>query len=37
MFKKLGHFVLDDNQANGFLSRELKTVFVDITCQYFKI
>jgi centrosomal protein CEP104 len=37
LFKKIGHFTLDDNTASGFKARELKTVYVDVTCQYLKL
>jgi centrosomal protein CEP104 len=36
-FKKVGHFTLDDNSASGFKARELKTVYIDVACQYLKL
>ena len=36
-FKKAGHFTLDDNSSSGFKARELKTVYIDVNCQYVKL
>ena len=36
-FKKLGHFTLDDNMKTNYQARELKTVYVECTCQFLKI
>ena len=36
-FKKVGHFTLDDNHGSYFTARELKTVYLDCTCQYLKL
>lgn len=35
-FKQIGHFALDDNMSTNFQARELKTVYVECTCQYLK-
>jgi len=37
LFRRLGHFSLDNNIQSGFQSRELKTVHLNVSCQYFKI
>ena len=38
LFRKLGHFTLDDNSRfNNQKSRELKTVYIDVTAQYIKL
>lgn len=35
-FKKLGYFFLNTNEKSNYLSRELKTVYVDIPALYVK-
>lgn len=37
LFKRLGHFSFDENSSSGYMTRELKTVYIDVMCQYFKI
>lgn len=37
LFKRLGHFTLDNNMSSKYQSRELKTVHVVVPCQYFKL
>ena len=37
LFRRLGHFSLDSNEQSGFQSRELKTVHLGVTCQFFKL
>lgn len=37
IFRRLGHFSLDNNEQSGYQSRELKTVHLGVTCQYFKL
>lgn len=37
LFKRLGHFSLDNNVQSGFSSRELKTVHITVPCQYIKL
>jgi hypothetical protein len=34
---KLGHFTLDDGARGMYTQRELKSVFMDVCCQYVKI
>ena len=36
-FTRVGHFSLDDNVKTNYKARELKTVYVECTCQYLKI
>ena len=36
-FIPLGFFQLDDNRGSNYQSRELKTVYLDVICQTFKI
>ena len=37
LFNRIGHFSLDNNESSGFQSRELKTVHMGVTCQFFKL
>ena len=37
LFARIGHFSLDSNESSGYQSRELKTVHMNITCQFFKL
>lgn len=37
LFKKLGHFSLDDNMKTNYSARELKTVYVECSCQFLMI
>ena len=37
MFRRLGHFSLDSNENSGYMSRELKTVHLGVTCTFFKL
>jgi hypothetical protein len=37
LFKRLGHFALDNNAQSGYQTRELKTVHISVPCQYFKL
>ena len=37
MFRRLGHFSLDSNENSGYMSRELKTVHLGVTCSFFKL
>ena len=37
LFRRLGHFSLDSNEQSGFQSRELKTVHLGVTCEFFKL
>ena len=37
LFTHLGHFQLDDNTGSNYQSRELKTVYLDLITQYFKV
>lgn len=37
LFTQLGHFSLDDNTGSNYQSRELKTVYLDLVSQYFKV
>lgn len=37
LFELLGEIELDNNTGSMFQSRELKTVHLDIVCQYFKL
>ena len=34
LFKKIGHFSIDDNMKSNLTTRELKSVYVDCSCQY---
>ena len=34
LFKRIGHFSLDDNHKTNLTSRELKTVYVECNCQF---
>ena len=36
-FKRLGHFSLNDNEKTHFEARELKSVYIDVYCQYIKL
>lgn len=35
-FIKIGYYSFEDNQTSGYRARELKTVHLDIYCQYMK-
>jgi centrosomal protein CEP104 len=35
-YKRLGHFSLNNNERTNFQARELKTVYVDVFCQFLK-
>ena len=34
MFRKIGHFSIDDNMKSNLQTRELKTVYIECSCQY---
>ena len=35
-YQKVGYFQFDDNQSTDFQTREMKSVFLDVTTQYLK-
>lgn len=36
-YSKIGFFKFDDNMSKDYSTREMKSVFVDVTTQYLKI
>ena len=36
-YQNLGFFQLDDNRQSNYQSRELKTVYLEVICQQFRI
>jgi len=36
-FVRVGYLGFDDNERTGFTAREMKTVHVDVYCQYVKL
>ena len=37
VFKKIGYFMLSNNESSNFQSRELKTVYIDSTAAFLKL
>ena len=37
IFDMLGSFTLDSNEHSGYQSRELKTIHLNVNCQFFRL